>query len=106
MLTESRIGLLSVNSIQKFTMLLISAPKVNDYYAHVVAPLPFSSVDVGRQQRVQQTLDDFRKLHFPLHLNVDVINDLLACFGFPDAITPHYQEVRFVRQLMDFYVRH
>lgn len=87
----------------KLKLVEYSILKINNNDGHIITSFAFSSIYVGRQQSVEQTFCDFVNFHFPLHLYVDVVNDLLACFGLPNAVTAHYYEIGFVGNLMHFY---
>ena len=80
-------GLISVN---------YSFSKVNYYDTHVVAPFALSYIYVGGQEGVHETFTNFGQLHFALHLNVNIVNNLLTRFGFPNSIAPDNDKVSFV----------
>lgn len=82
-----------------------SLSKVYDDDTHIVAAFTFSSVEVGRQQRIQKTLTDLGQLDFALHLDVNVVNDLLTRLGLPYTVTADDGKVRPTRHLMDLDVR-
>ena len=86
-------------------MLLCSLSEVYEYDAHVIATLSFGTIDVRGQQGVEEALSDLAELDFALHLDVDVINDLLTRLGLPNAVTTHDREVSLARDLVHFDVR-
>ena len=73
-----------------------SLSKVKDYDAHVVTPFAIRSRHIRREQCVHETFANFGDLYLPLHLNVNVVDDLLVCFCLPDSVAAHYYEVELV----------
>ena len=84
---------------------ICSLPEVDEDDAHVVATFALGPVDIWGQQGVQEAFDDFVELYFALHLDVDVVHDLLTRLGLPDAVAAHDCEVSLARDLVHFYVR-
>ena len=86
-------------------MLLCSLSEVYEYDAHVITAFSFGTVDVRGQQGVEEALSDLAELDLALHLDIDVVDDLLTRLGLPNAVTAHDRKVRLARDLVHFDVR-
>ena len=82
-----------------------SLPKVNENDTHIVTSFAFSPINIRRQQSVQKTFCNLAKLYFSLHLDVNVVHNLLASFRLPNAITAHDGKIRLARDLVHLDVR-
>lgn len=71
----------------------ISLSEVYEYDTHIVAAFALSSIHIRGQQRIEKTLGDLAELDLALHLDVDVVNNLLTRFRLPDAVAAHDGEV-------------
>jgi hypothetical protein len=83
-------------------LIMISLSEIDNYKTHIIATFALSAGHVWRDQSVKQPLAYLGDLNFSLHLNVDVINDLLTGLCFPDAIAAHDHEICFVTNLVYF----
>jgi hypothetical protein len=79
---------------------LLSLPEINNDDAHVITAFALRSINIWRKKSVHKTLANFGNLHLPLHLYVNVVDNLLTCFGLPDAVTPYDHKVRLVGDLV------
>ena len=96
---------LSLLIYQKVRGCLRSLPKVNENDTHVVTSFSFGPVNIGRQQSIEKTFCNLTKLDFALHLDVNVVDNLLASFRLPNAIAAHDSKIRLARYLVHLDVR-
>ena len=85
---------------QKVRGCLRSLPKINENDTHVVTTFAFSPVDIRRQQSIEKTFCNLAKLDFALHLDINVVNNLLASFRLPDTIAAHDSKIRLASYLV------
>ena len=77
-----------------------SLSKVYDNDTHVVAAFSLGSVEVGRQQRIQKALTDLGQLDLALHLDVNIVDNLLTRLGLPYTVAADDGKVSPTRQLV------
>ena len=83
----------------------LSLPKINQNDTHIVTSFTFGPINIRRQQGVQKTFGDLAELDFALHLDVNVVDNLLTGFRLPNAVAAHDGEICFTRDLVYLDVR-
>jgi hypothetical protein len=84
----------------------LSLSEINDDNTHIIAAFALCSINIWREKGVHKSFTDLGKFDLPLHLYIDVVNDLLGSLGLPDAIAPKYDEVRLISQLVHLDIGH
>jgi len=82
-----------------------SLSEVNNYDTHIVAPFTLGTIDIGWQQCVEKTFSNLTQLHFTLHLDIDIVNNLLTSFSLPNAIASHNGKVSLASDLVHLDIR-
>ena len=79
-------------------------PKVYEDHRQIIAAFAHGSSYIGAQTRVQPVFTNFLNPDFSLHLQVNVVHNLLVCVELPDTIASHHDEIDFTCDLLNTYV--
>ena len=78
--------------------------KVYEDHRHIVAAFAHGSSYVGAQTRVQPVFTNFLNTDFSLHLQVNIVHNLLVSVELPDTIASHHDKIQFTCDLLNTYV--
>jgi hypothetical protein len=87
-------------------MKCFSLSEINENDTHVVTSFALGSINIWGEQSVEESLTNLCDFDLPLHLYVDIVNNLLRSLRFPDAVAPNYHKISLVRDLMHLDVWH
>lgn len=85
---------------------VFSLSEINNYDTHIITTFALRSINIWGKQSIHETFANFSNLYFSLHLYVNIINDLLTCFGLPDTIATYDDEICLIRNLVHLDVWH